>query len=225
MTCLKPFVPRPAKDAFEYEEGTVTNGFGDVKVLTCMTHPKLLTAPKAPKKKKKKQKDERNKSLEVSDDEDPALQPRSIFDHPKRLQAAVTSAMKTNLTDWIIELLNFPISSIYKLAIRDRMQYDDPTLSPLPSPCSAEEYTFVNHLLLRHAQPMNSATCAAFYKCMWYHSDGLTNWMNRIPEGEPSFASKPRMYVCNRFALRPIVFDEEFHMETSVEEIEIDKSD
>uniref|UniRef100_A0A915IJM3 Uncharacterized protein n=1 Tax=Romanomermis culicivorax TaxID=13658 RepID=A0A915IJM3_ROMCU len=66
--------------------GIVTNGFRDVKVLTRTTHPKLLTAPKALKKKKKKQKDEWNKkqkdewnkSLDVSDDEDPALKPRSI---------------------------------------------------------------------------------------------------------------------------------------------------
>uniref|UniRef100_A0A915IYC2 Uncharacterized protein n=1 Tax=Romanomermis culicivorax TaxID=13658 RepID=A0A915IYC2_ROMCU len=41
----------------------------------------------------------------------------------------------------------------------------------------------------------------------------------------PSFTSKPRTYICNRFALRPIVFDEEFHMETSIEEIQIDVSD
>uniref|UniRef100_A0A915L929 Uncharacterized protein n=1 Tax=Romanomermis culicivorax TaxID=13658 RepID=A0A915L929_ROMCU len=54
-----------------------------------------------------------------------------MFDDPKRLQAAVTSAMKSNLTERIIELLNFPVSPIYKLAIRDRMQNDDPTLPPL----------------------------------------------------------------------------------------------
>uniref|UniRef100_A0A915HDL6 Uncharacterized protein n=1 Tax=Romanomermis culicivorax TaxID=13658 RepID=A0A915HDL6_ROMCU len=90
------------------------NGFHNV---TSTTHPKLLTAPKVPKKKRKKQKDEWNKSPDVSDDEDLALQPRSVFDNPKRLQAAVTLATKSNLTDWIIELLNFPVSLMYKLAI------------------------------------------------------------------------------------------------------------
>uniref|UniRef100_A0A915KP86 Uncharacterized protein n=1 Tax=Romanomermis culicivorax TaxID=13658 RepID=A0A915KP86_ROMCU len=69
--------------------GMVPNSFRSVKVLTRTMHPKLLTAPKVPKKKKKKQKDEWNKSADVSNNEDPALQPRSIFDDPKRLQADV----------------------------------------------------------------------------------------------------------------------------------------
>uniref|UniRef100_A0A915K5M7 DNA-directed DNA polymerase n=1 Tax=Romanomermis culicivorax TaxID=13658 RepID=A0A915K5M7_ROMCU len=101
--------------------GTVPNGFGSLKVLRHTTHPKLLTTPKVPKKKKKKQKDEWNKSPDVSDDEDPALQPQLIFNDPKRLQAAVMSAMKSNLTDQLIELLIFPVSPMYKLAICDRL--------------------------------------------------------------------------------------------------------
>uniref|UniRef100_A0A915J2M2 Uncharacterized protein n=1 Tax=Romanomermis culicivorax TaxID=13658 RepID=A0A915J2M2_ROMCU len=98
-----------------------------------MTHSKLLTAPKVQKKKKKKQKDEWNKSPEASDDKEPSLQPKSLFEDPKRLQAAITSAMKNGLMDQLIELLNFPVSPMYKLAIRDPLQYEtDPTLPPIP---------------------------------------------------------------------------------------------
>uniref|UniRef100_A0A915KJH4 Uncharacterized protein n=1 Tax=Romanomermis culicivorax TaxID=13658 RepID=A0A915KJH4_ROMCU len=113
--------------------GMVPNGFRSIKVLTGMTHLKLLSAPKVPEKKKKKQKDEWNKLPDVSDDEDPALQPRSLFDDPKCLQAAVTSAMKSRLMDHLIELLNFPVSPIYKLAIGNHIQFDpDPALPPIP---------------------------------------------------------------------------------------------
>uniref|UniRef100_A0A915JJQ2 Uncharacterized protein n=1 Tax=Romanomermis culicivorax TaxID=13658 RepID=A0A915JJQ2_ROMCU len=84
--------------------GMVPKGFRNIKILTGTTHPNLLTAPKVPKKKKKKQKDEWNKSADVSDDEDPALQPPSLFDDPKCLQAAITSAMKSRLTDGLIEI-------------------------------------------------------------------------------------------------------------------------
>uniref|UniRef100_A0A915I7P1 Uncharacterized protein n=1 Tax=Romanomermis culicivorax TaxID=13658 RepID=A0A915I7P1_ROMCU len=112
--------------------GMVPNSFCNITVLMRTTHPELLTAQKVPKKKKKRQKDEGNKSPDVSDEENPALQPRSILDDPKCLQVAVTSAMKSNLTDRIIKLLNFLVSPMYKLAIPDRLQYDEPMLPPIP---------------------------------------------------------------------------------------------
>uniref|UniRef100_A0A915J8G6 Uncharacterized protein n=1 Tax=Romanomermis culicivorax TaxID=13658 RepID=A0A915J8G6_ROMCU len=55
-----------------------------------------------------------------------------MFDDPKRLQAAITSAMKNGLTDRLIELLNFLVSPMYKLAIRDHLQFEtDPVLPPI----------------------------------------------------------------------------------------------
>uniref|UniRef100_A0A915J5S6 Uncharacterized protein n=1 Tax=Romanomermis culicivorax TaxID=13658 RepID=A0A915J5S6_ROMCU len=198
--------------------------------------------------------------------------------------------MKSGLTDPFIELLNFPVSPMYKLAIPDRLQYETDSALPripqevddvwmdsvatdqplrdrtyqgthyhyLPStilsllqvdgdwfrqlttcmslatllawPCSATEYAYVNDFLIRHAQNFNPATRTAFYQCMWYCANGnprtgLNDWMNRIPEREPSFASDPGTYVCNRFALHPIIFNEDFHVETNVEQIDINKSD
>uniref|UniRef100_A0A915ILW6 Uncharacterized protein n=1 Tax=Romanomermis culicivorax TaxID=13658 RepID=A0A915ILW6_ROMCU len=113
--------------------GTQPNRLCDVKTLTHTTHPKVLTAPKVPRKKKKKQKDEWNKSPEVSDEEGQSLKPKSIFEDPKRLQAAITSAMKSGLMHQLIQLLNFPVSPMYKLAIRDCIEFKtDPQLPPIP---------------------------------------------------------------------------------------------
>uniref|UniRef100_A0A915IKA9 Uncharacterized protein n=1 Tax=Romanomermis culicivorax TaxID=13658 RepID=A0A915IKA9_ROMCU len=265
------------------------NSFRHIKPLTGTTYPKVLTAPKVPKKKKKKQKDEWNKSPEVSDEEDPSLQPKSIFDNLKCLQAAVTLAMKSEITHWLMKLLNFPVSPIYKLAICNRIEFQtDPQLPPIPHkvddvwiehvaadqplchmtyqgthycylpntiisllqvdgewfrhlktsmplavllapPCSATEYAYINEMLVPHTQNLDLATHTVFYKCMWYRADsnprtGLTEWMNRIPEREPSFSSNFGTYVCNQFALYRIIFDEDFHMETAIEQIDIDES-
>uniref|UniRef100_A0A915J818 Uncharacterized protein n=1 Tax=Romanomermis culicivorax TaxID=13658 RepID=A0A915J818_ROMCU len=184
--------------------GTVPNCFRSINVLVRTTHPKLLTAPKKPKKKKKKQKDEWNKLPDVSDDEDPALQPRSMFKDPKRLQAAFTSAMKSGLTDWLIESLNFPVLPMHKLAIRDCLHYKTDTALPP---------------IWHKVDDVRIKRIAAD------QSNLLTKWMNRIPAREPSFARDPGTYVCNQFALCPIIFDEEFHIETSEQQIDIDESD
>uniref|UniRef100_A0A915HTU5 Uncharacterized protein n=1 Tax=Romanomermis culicivorax TaxID=13658 RepID=A0A915HTU5_ROMCU len=158
------------------------------------THPKLLTTPKVPKKKKKKQKDEWNKLLEVSDDEDRAIQPRSLFNDPKRLQAAIILAMKSGLMDRLIELLNFPVSPMYKLAICYHIQFDpDPALPRIPhevddvwivdgdwfrrlttcmplaallaSPCSTTEYTYVYAFPLPTRASMHTLTAEELLDC------------------------------------------------------------
>uniref|UniRef100_A0A915KR72 Uncharacterized protein n=1 Tax=Romanomermis culicivorax TaxID=13658 RepID=A0A915KR72_ROMCU len=198
--------------------------------------------------------------------------------------------MKGRLMDQLIELLNFLVSPMYKLAIHDYIQFDpDLALPPIPhkvddvwiehltadqllhdrtyqgthyrylpstilsplqvdgdwfrrlttcmllaallaSPCSTAEYTYLNNVLIPHTQNFDPARRTAFYNCMWYPTDRnpqtrFTDWMNRILEREPSFASKPRTYICNCFALRSIIFDEDFQMETTIEQINIDKLD
>uniref|UniRef100_A0A915KDL6 Uncharacterized protein n=1 Tax=Romanomermis culicivorax TaxID=13658 RepID=A0A915KDL6_ROMCU len=83
-------------------------------------------------------------------------------------------------------------------------------LAPLlASPCSTAEYAYLYDLLMCHAQNFDPAMHTAFYNCMWYGAEGnpqvhLTDWMNRIPEREPSFS---------------------FQMVTAIEQIDIDESD
>uniref|UniRef100_A0A915K2V4 Uncharacterized protein n=1 Tax=Romanomermis culicivorax TaxID=13658 RepID=A0A915K2V4_ROMCU len=49
--------------------------------------------------------------------------------------------------------------------------------------------------------------------------------MNRIPKREPAFDHESGTYICNHFALHLVIFDQDFHMETAIEEIEIDETD
>uniref|UniRef100_A0A915IPM0 Uncharacterized protein n=1 Tax=Romanomermis culicivorax TaxID=13658 RepID=A0A915IPM0_ROMCU len=139
------------------------NGFREVKTLTRTTPPKVLTAPKVLKKKKKKHKDEWNKSPEVSEDEDPSLQPKSLFNDPKRLQAAVTLAMKSGLTHRLIEILNFLVSPIYKLAIHDRIKFEsDPPMQSIPHK--------VDDLWIEHVtanQPLPDPTYHGRWSMVW----------------------------------------------------------
>uniref|UniRef100_A0A915IS75 Uncharacterized protein n=1 Tax=Romanomermis culicivorax TaxID=13658 RepID=A0A915IS75_ROMCU len=108
------------------------------------THPKVLTAQKVTKKKKKKQKDEWNQLLEVSDKEDPSLQPKSIFDDPKCLQAAITLAMKNGIRHRLIESLNCQVRPMYKLAIHDCIELETDTwLPPIPHQVEA---VWVEHI-------------------------------------------------------------------------------
>uniref|UniRef100_A0A915K870 Uncharacterized protein n=1 Tax=Romanomermis culicivorax TaxID=13658 RepID=A0A915K870_ROMCU len=98
------------------------------------------------------------------------------------------------------------------------------------STCSIAEYAYLNNLLICHAQNFDLATLTPFYNCMWYRADSnprtcLMDWMNWITQREPSFSSESGTHVCNQFALCPIIFDKDFHMETTVEQIDINELD
>uniref|UniRef100_A0A915KLY7 Uncharacterized protein n=1 Tax=Romanomermis culicivorax TaxID=13658 RepID=A0A915KLY7_ROMCU len=80
-----------------------------------MLHPsETSNGSESAEEEKKKQKDEWNKSPDVSDDKDPLLQPKKLYDNPKRLQAVLALAMKSSVMHRLIELLIFSLSLIYK---------------------------------------------------------------------------------------------------------------
>uniref|UniRef100_A0A915JZV6 Uncharacterized protein n=1 Tax=Romanomermis culicivorax TaxID=13658 RepID=A0A915JZV6_ROMCU len=112
-------------------------------MLTRTTYPKLLTIPKTPKKKKKKQKNERNQSTTLSKDQDLSLLLKKVYDDPKRLQAAITSDMKRGLMTCINNLLDFPVSPIYKLEVHARLVAEN----HLPVPTDVDN-VWIEHLVL-----------------------------------------------------------------------------
>uniref|UniRef100_A0A915IX78 Uncharacterized protein n=1 Tax=Romanomermis culicivorax TaxID=13658 RepID=A0A915IX78_ROMCU len=69
----------------------------------------------------------------TSSDYGPSFCLGTVPNNPKCLQADITSAMKGRLMDRLIELLNFLVSPMYKLAIHDHIQFDpDLALPPIP---------------------------------------------------------------------------------------------
>uniref|UniRef100_A0A915IL59 Uncharacterized protein n=1 Tax=Romanomermis culicivorax TaxID=13658 RepID=A0A915IL59_ROMCU len=56
--------------------------------------------------------------MSIHDDEDPSLLTKKVYDDPKCLQAAITSAMKSGLMTCLNDLLCFLLSPIYKLEVR-----------------------------------------------------------------------------------------------------------
>uniref|UniRef100_A0A915JW03 Uncharacterized protein n=1 Tax=Romanomermis culicivorax TaxID=13658 RepID=A0A915JW03_ROMCU len=204
-----PLFPHDSLDPTKIDHLAKRNSaqwFSQPQTIGVYNTPQASHCIETAKKKRKEQKDEWNKFGEVSDDEDPLLQPKSLFNDPKRPQAAVTWAIKGGPTDRLIKLLNFPVSPRYKSAIHDRIQFQtDWALPPishqvdgdwfrrlttcmpfatlLAPPCSTTKYAYVNDFLIGHAQTFHLATCTAFYNCMWYGADSnpqmhLTDWMN-----------------------------------------------
>uniref|UniRef100_A0A915HYS2 Uncharacterized protein n=1 Tax=Romanomermis culicivorax TaxID=13658 RepID=A0A915HYS2_ROMCU len=52
----------------------------------------------------------------------------------------------------------------------------------------------------------------------------LTYWMNCIPERELAFNHGPGTHICNGFALSLIILEEDLHMDTAIEETDIEES-
>uniref|UniRef100_A0A915JVT1 Uncharacterized protein n=1 Tax=Romanomermis culicivorax TaxID=13658 RepID=A0A915JVT1_ROMCU len=121
------------------------------------------------KKKKKKQKEQWNKLPDVFDDEDSSLKSKKVYEDPKRLQAAIASAMKNSLMQRLTNLLSFHMSLIYKLELRtpieainapllladvhevdgcwqQQLMATTPLTTAIASPCSTAEFAYVNDL-------------------------------------------------------------------------------
>uniref|UniRef100_A0A915IHK8 Uncharacterized protein n=1 Tax=Romanomermis culicivorax TaxID=13658 RepID=A0A915IHK8_ROMCU len=96
----------------------------------------------------------------------------------------------------------------------------------IASLCSMAEFKGVNTILLQYAQLLDEVTHTMPYACIWYHPDGspmthLIEWINCIPEKEPAFDQDPRVYICNSFTLRLIIFNEDLRMETELDVVDI----
>uniref|UniRef100_A0A915HR86 Uncharacterized protein n=1 Tax=Romanomermis culicivorax TaxID=13658 RepID=A0A915HR86_ROMCU len=93
-----------------------------------------------PKKKKKKFKwHEWNQSPDVSNNKDPSLVPKKVYDDPKHLQAAVALAMKSSLMKHLHNLISLTVSLIYKLEVRIHLDKDNDMLLPTERPIIFDE--------------------------------------------------------------------------------------
>uniref|UniRef100_A0A915HLD2 Uncharacterized protein n=1 Tax=Romanomermis culicivorax TaxID=13658 RepID=A0A915HLD2_ROMCU len=81
-----------------------------------------------------------------------------------------------------------------------------PLTMAIASPFSAAEFTYVNNILMQHAQMLNEVARTMLYNCIRFPPDGnlrtcLIEWMNHFPECEPTSNHDPGIYICNHFAL------------------------
>uniref|UniRef100_A0A915JFU7 Uncharacterized protein n=1 Tax=Romanomermis culicivorax TaxID=13658 RepID=A0A915JFU7_ROMCU len=60
-------------------------------------------------------------SHELSDGEDPTLQPKKLLDELKHLQATVATTMQGDLMKKLNSLTSFSISSMYKLEVHKHL--------------------------------------------------------------------------------------------------------